>query len=141
MAAQEFESWPSGIAAMVRVDLACFAGVQVLDSRLWGVEHAGRLLGVIGGVSRREASGRPHLWLRDLYVRPRYRGTGVSRLLMDAALRWCEAQPSGQRLLGVRPTACRRARHFAARWGFRPLWRIASACAEGSGYLVMERER
>lgn len=111
---------------------------------VWGA-HDGHLLAGTLAVSRRfNVHVGNHLWLWGLYVRPRYRGTPASRLLMDAMLVWCRNVPADERLLGSCRGSDRPARLFLARWGFQVIPAAAYPMAiQGfeKGDVLVERER
>ncbi|MEL1263033.1 GNAT family N-acetyltransferase [Pseudoxanthomonas putridarboris] len=79
-----------------------------------------------------------------MYVRPRYRGTSVSRNLMEAALQWAAAEPWQDRLLSSFPLHNVKAERFLDRWEFQPLSereRIQRIPGVLPGYVVVERVR
>src|SRR3546814_16914063 len=59
-----------------------------------------------------------YLWLWGLFVRPHHRGTPAARLLISAAVRWCEAHPPEQRVFGAFDSRSMRAHRFCERHGF-----------------------
>lgn len=114
------------------------------DTVVWGV-HDGHLLAGVLAVSRQfNLHVGNHLWLWGLYIRPRYRGTPASRLLMDAMLAWCRKVPADERLLGSCRGSNQRARLFLSRWGFEvvalPEYPMAFQ-GVGTEDVLVERER
>ena len=110
----------------------------------WGVEHHGSLVGVMAASRRFNVILSSHLWLWGLYVRPRFRGTSVSRYLMEAALHWAVTEPWQDRLLSSFPVQNARAKRFLDLWGFQLLIegeRMQRIPGVLPGYVVMERVR
>ena len=110
----------------------------------WGVEHHGSLVGVFAASRRFNAVFHSHLWLWGMFVRPRYRGTGVSRVLMEAALKWSDGESKCDRLLTSFPEKNIRAERLMSRWDFRPVSEEESGRRIPGvlpGYLVVERAR
>ena len=135
----QVSGWIGGIHGRLRRDANCMDLPQTPLSRTWGVEHDGRLLGILGVTRLGAQGGVAHLWLRDVYVRPRYRGTPVSRLLMEAALAWCEdAHADVEHLRGALQLGNARAMRFAERWGFRPLYCVPAVEPGANAHVIME---
>jgi GNAT superfamily N-acetyltransferase len=111
---------------------------------VWGV-HDGHLLAGMLAVSRRfNVHVGNHLWLWGLYVRPRYRGTPASRLLMDAMLAWCKVQSEDECLLASCQASSQRAMLFLSRWGFHvvPVTSdLRGIMGVDAGSVLVERER
>lgn len=114
------------------------------DTIVWGVNDGYLLAGTLAVSRQFNLHADNHLWLWGLYVRPRYRGTPASRLLMDAMLAWCRKIPTDERLLGSCHGSNQRARLFLTRWGFQVValseYPMAIQGVEAGGVLV-ERER
>jgi GNAT superfamily N-acetyltransferase len=110
----------------------------------WGVEHHHALVGVLAASRRFNVILRSHIWLWGIHVLPRYRGTTVSRELMEAAIHWSEGEPWQDRLLSGVPAHSLNARRLLDRWGFQPIddkERQQRIPGVPSGYLVVERPR
>lgn len=90
-----------------------FEHYQDRDTRLWGVFDRTRLAGV-AGLSRGFDSA--HLW--GAYVLPRYRGTPVSRLLMETAIHCAADEWTVERLSARFASSNLQARRFLERFGF-----------------------
>jgi GNAT superfamily N-acetyltransferase len=108
------------------------------------VRDGAQLVGVVAVSHRRSLWVTDHLWLWGLYVRPRYRGTPVSRRLMEAALAWCERQPHEARLFAAFGLDNAKAWRCFSRWSFWPPAEPAAGLGElemRPGDLLVERER
>src|SRR3546814_1437365 len=68
---------------------------------VWGVFDRLTLAGAMAVSRRFSARLHAYLWLWGLFVRPHHRGTPAARLLISAAVRWCEAHPPEQRVFGA----------------------------------------
>lgn len=110
----------------------------------WGVEHREGLVGVLAASRRFNVVLRSHIWLWGIHVLPRYRGTTVSRELMEAAIQWSDGEPWQDRLMSGFPAHSVRARRLLERWGFQPIddkEREQRIPGVPLGYVVMERPR
>lgn len=110
----------------------------------WGVEHHRALVGVLAASRRFNVIMQSHVWLWGLYVRPRYRGTGASRALMDTVIRWSESESWQDRLLSSYPADNARAKRLLERWKFLPLPESESRHRVPGvlpGYEIVERLR
>ncbi|WP_425605366.1 GNAT family N-acetyltransferase [Pseudoxanthomonas putridarboris] len=108
----------------------------------WGVEHHAAIVGLLAITRRFDATLHSYLWLWGMYVRPRYRGTGVSRALMEAALLWSDGEPKQSRLFSSFPAQNRRAYQLLQRWGFSPVSQSRPSVSRvPSDYTVVERLR
>jgi len=85
---------------------------------VWGAYDGRALVGTLALSRQLGIADACYLWLWGLYVRPRYRGTPASRLLMEAMLAWCEGEPMDRRLLSSFEPSNHRGRLFLGRWGF-----------------------
>jgi len=91
-------------------------------------------------LSRRLAFELPDaalLW--GVQVLPRYRGTIVSRLLMESALQWSEQE---LRIHWVTSNVARNnipARQYLERFGFERLAEVGDGIKEGEGSICMRR--
>src|SRR3546814_7992951 len=85
---------------------------------VWGVFDRLTLAGAMAVSRRFSARLHAYLWLWGLFVRPHHRGTPAARLLISAAVRWCEAHPPEQRVFGAFDSRSMRAHRFCERHGF-----------------------
>lgn len=111
---------------------------------LWGVYDRQALAGVVAVSHRFTVQALSHLWLWGLYVRSAYRGTPVSRVLMQATLEWCEGEPPGHRLFAAYDEGNYRARQFFERWDFHAPGdglRSLGPTAPLAGQVLVERGR
>lgn len=89
-------------------------------TRVWGAFDDMLLAGVMA-MSYLQLLNHPrNLWLWGLYVRPKYRGTPASRMLMESVLRWREEHAPGHRLLGACDPGNLNVARFLDRYGFQP---------------------
>ncbi|MCL1634939.1 GNAT family N-acetyltransferase [Luteimonas sp. SX5] len=87
-------------------------------TRVWGVFDDVSLAGVVA-VTRQLAQEKPKwLSLWGLYVRPGYRGTPASRVMMEAVIAWCGRQPGEPKLCTRFPRDNVRAHQLFDRYGF-----------------------
>lgn len=123
--AQEAEEGPPPPATELRDERTALARdpAEVLERYLasgtvvWGAYDGTTLAGALGISRRFSVRVLTHLWVWGMYVRPQYRGTPASRMLMTAALGWCERQPREQRVFGAYDVFNVRAYRFCERYG------------------------
>lgn len=110
---------------------------------IWGAFDRDLLVGTLAATRRSSTRLAHYLWLWGLFVRPPYRGTPASRVLITAALDLCERQPLEWRLFGSFDAPNVRAYRFCERYGFAPIAEDAAAldlpCPAGD--IVVERPR
>ncbi len=91
---------------------------DIEGTQVWGVFNTQTLIGAIG-LSRRFPLQKleiAHVW--GVFVMPRYRGTAVSRLLMEAVVDWCEHDPVVQWIATRFSRSSVHARQYFERFGF-----------------------
>ncbi|AKC86110.1 GNAT family N-acetyltransferase [Pseudoxanthomonas suwonensis] len=108
-----------------------FEQYEDVDTRLWGVFDRSRLVGVLGLSRGLETA---HLW--GAYVLPRYRGTPVSRLLMETAIACSAIEWKVDRLSARFASSNLQARRFLERFGFDRIDRGSRASVDFDDRLV-----
>lgn len=88
-------------------------------TRVWGAFDDQSLAGVVAMSYMQLAVHPRNLWLWGLYVRPKYRGTPASRVLMESVLRWSERNAPDCRLFGACDPLNVSALQFLHRYGFQ----------------------
>lgn len=91
------------------------------DTLLWGAFDRHALVGTLAVSRRFTVVVADHLWLWGLFVRPHYRGTPASRVLITAAVEARERRPPEWRLFGAFDVRNLRASRFCERHGFAPV--------------------
>lgn len=112
---------------------------------VWGAYDGYLLVGTLAISRRFDVVAGHYLWLWGLYVRPRYRGTPASRLLMEAMLAWCGGEARDRRLLSAYDRSNEQAARFLYRWGFHPVVGMTrgrpNACEMSGQCVLVERDR
>lgn len=92
------------LEALYDVERNVIGDHERLGTRMWGAFDDLALAGVVALSPERVGPVR-FLWLWGLYVRPRYRGTSASQVLLEAALTTAAKQFSAWRVFGACPRA------------------------------------
>jgi len=131
------------LEALARGPDQLIATYMATATALWGAFDGGMLVGTVAVSRRLSAHVWPYLWMWGLYVRPAYRGTAASRLLVNPAFAWCEHQPPQHRLFGAYDVLNLRARRFCDRHGFGAFagHEVAFELPRPRGFTLVERPR
>lgn len=94
------------------------AAYEARGTHVWGVFNTLSLVGAVALSPVYCDIKHRHLWLWGLYVKPRFRGTPVSRCLMRSAQIWAGAQQPGTAIIGTYHRDNRHAKQLVERFGF-----------------------